>query len=171
MRTFAYLATACFVAAALGVSSAFAAVPTQKKAAPGKVLNRQGVLTGGLAGTGFSLVDLKFNKLSDKERVILDIGDLNGGPVRGLPAYFHAELQENPRRLVLDLSQTPTSMIDDHQMMERFKGSKSVANASLVMDPTDKTLSLILDFKKDVKAQVFQVSGKVGTSKIVIDLL
>lgn len=166
MRVFAYLA----LIFPLGL--AVAAVPAQSPSAkPQKILSKGGVLTGGLAGTGFSLVDVEFKQLQDKERLILGIGDLNGSPVRGLPTYFHAELQENPRRLVVDLSQTPNSLIDEKKIMEKLKKSKAVSGSSLILDPTDQTLSLILDFKKDIKAQVFQVSGKTGTSKIVIDLL
>ncbi|MBX2987489.1 MAG: hypothetical protein KF802_06300 [Bdellovibrionaceae bacterium] len=157
---------------ALWMSLASAAIPTKTTAPkPQKLLAGQGAVTGGLAGAGFSLVNVTLAKTQKKERVVIDLGDIKGAPVRGYPTYYHAELQNSPRRLVIDFSQTATVFIDEKELRQRLKGSTAIAGSSFVLDPTDQTLSLILDLKKNVKAQIFQVPGQKGTSRVVVDLL
>lgn len=159
------------VCTAMLSNAAFAALP-QKPAAvkPARILDGSGAATGGVAGTSFSLTNVTLAKTPGKERVVLDIGDIAGAPVKGLPGYYHVELQENPRRVVIDLAQTPNVFIDEKQIKARLKESKLISNATVLIDPADQTLSLILDLRKKSKAQVFQVPGKKGTGRVVVDL-
>lgn len=154
------------------IESRAALPPTTKNSPkPTKILSGQGMVTGGQAGTGFSLKAVEWSKLAGKERLILDVADLNGAPIRGFPGYYHVELQQKPRRrLVIDFAQTPNTFLDEKDILKKVKGSAAISGASFVLDPTDQTLSLILDLKKDVKAQVFQVAGKKNTSRVVVDL-
>lgn len=163
------------LAALIGLTSlgnfSLAAVQRPLPPKPMKILERESAVTGGVAGNGFSLKDLHWSKLeTNKERIIIDLGDINGAPVRGLPAYYHAELSEKPRRLILDFAQTPNVFIDEKALAKKLKASGRVTGTSMILDPTDQTLSLILDLKKGVKAQIFQVSGKKETSRVVVDL-
>ncbi len=138
----------------------------------GKILINEGEATGGVAGTGFSLMDLRRTSDAKKrlERIVIDFGDMQGNPQKGLPAYFHAELKKNPSRLVLDFNQTPNSRLDDGRLANRFKGSLFVKKTSMILDPEDKALNLTLDLKPGTIARVFQVKGEKTTAKVVIDL-
>jgi hypothetical protein len=150
-----------------------AAIPA-KPLAPvvGKILIGEGEATGGVAGTGFSLMDLRRTSDAKKkiERIVIDFGDMQGNPQKGLPAYFHAELKKNPNRLVLDFNQTPNSRLDDGRLANRFKGSLFVKKSTMILDPEDKALNLTLDLKSGTFARVFQVKGEKTTAKVVIDL-
>ena len=56
---------------------------------------------------GFSLLNVR-RDLSRKlgmERIILDIGDYQGRPLKGKVGYFQASVQKSPARVVVDLAQ------------------------------------------------------------------
>lgn len=157
----------------LGLSiQASAAIPAKPKSPVGKILVTEGQATGGVAGTGFSLMDLRRSSDAKKkiERIVIDFGDMEGKPQKGLPAYFHAELKKNPNRLVLDFNQTPNSRLDEGRLANRFKGSLFVKKSSMILDPEDKALNLTLDLAPGTFARVFQVKGEKTTAKVVIDL-
>ena len=152
-----------------------AAVPAKKKGQqPGRsqILAGQGAVVGGLSGSGFTMIDLRRTANSKKkiERIVIDVGDLKGLPVKGWPGYYHAELQKNPQRLVIDFSQMPSSKIDEKSIASRFKGSLAVKRSGMSLDPVDNTLNLTLDLKPKTRAKVYQVAGNKSTSKVVIDL-
>lgn len=152
----------------LGVS---AAIPSrQKTPRPQKILSGSAAVTGGVAGAGFSIQNITWAKLAQKERLIIDMGDLAGKDIKGLPGYYHAELQANPPRLILDFSQTPNSLLEESDVRAKLKASQKVSSSKLLLDPTDQTMSLILDLKKGTKAQIFQVKGQKGTGRVVVDL-
>lgn len=161
------------VVALVGFSlQAAAAVPAKIKAPVGKILVNEGATAGGVAGVGFSLMDLRRTADAKKrvERIVLDFGDLQGNPHKGLPAYFHAELKKNPHRLVLDFNQTPNSRLDEGRLADRFKGSLFVKKTSMILDPDDKALNMTLDLQPGTVARISQVKGQKMTSKVVVDL-
>jgi hypothetical protein len=127
---------------------------------------------GGVAasGEGFSLKDVALTKNGLSERVIIDLADLSGAPVKGNPTYYHAELKKAGRQLVIDLTQTGTTFIDEKKIKQKFKNSKFVSAATLLLDPTDQTMSLIFDLNATASAKFYQVPGQKGTSRIVVDL-
>lgn len=137
-----------------------------------KILEGEGVTFGGLAGTGFTLTDLRRTADPKKkiERIVIDVGDLQGAPIKGWPGFYHAELKKNPGRLVIDFSQMPNSLIDQRALAAKMSGSLGVLKTSMSMDPMDSSLNLTMDLKKNTKVKVYQVSGKSSTSKVVIDL-
>ncbi|MBK9323945.1 MAG: hypothetical protein IPM97_13550 [Bdellovibrionaceae bacterium] len=149
-----------------------AAIPTKLKGpVPGRILVNEGQAMGGIAGSGFSLMDLRRSSDAKKrvERVVIDIGDMQGQTLKGLPGYFHAELKKNPSKLILDFDQTPVSRLDEGRLKDRFKGSLFVRKTSMILDPEDKALNLTFDLKPGTIARVFQVKGEKGTSKVVVD--
>ncbi|WP_374075097.1 hypothetical protein [Bdellovibrio bacteriovorus] len=162
----------CLMAFLLAVP-AFAAVPSQKAKPVSKILSGQGVSFGGLAGTGFTMMDLRRTADSKKkiERIVIDVGDMNGGVIRGWPGYYFAELKNNPQRLVIDFAQMPNANVDQGQIASRMKGSLAVLKSSMSLDPVDSSLNLTLDLKKNTKVRMYQVAGKKTTSKVVIDLI
>jgi hypothetical protein len=137
-----------------------------------KILEGEGVTFGGLAGTGFTLTDLRRTADPKKklERIVIDVGDLQGAPIKGWPGFYHAELKKNPGRLVIDFAQMPNSFIDQSSLAAKMSGSLGVSNTSMSMDPIDSSLNITMDLKKKTKVKVYQVSGKSSTSKVVIDL-
>lgn len=143
----------------------FAAVP--------KTLVGEGVSFGGLAGTGFTLMDVRRTADNKKkvERVVIDVGDINGAQLRGWPGYYFAELKKNPQRLVIDFSQMPKSNLDQQRLSKVMKGSMAILNTQMSLDPMDSSLNLTMDLRKGTKVRVYQVSGKKSTSKVVIDLI
>lgn len=145
-------------------SISFGAIPQQ-------FLSGKGAQVGGLAGTGFTLLGVKRSIVESNERVILDIGDFNGKILKGWPGYFHVELKSNPNQLVIDLAQTPNSLVDERILKAALKGSSLFSDAKIVSDPTEPNLTLILNLRKNAKVKVYQINGKQATSKIVIDFL
>lgn len=158
--------------------TAYAAKPanTQKAVKPQKtsaarILKGEGVTFGGLAGTGFSLLNLnaKYNPKTKTERLVLDIGTLQGRPHKGWPAFYHAQLK--PQQLIIDFSQMPNANIDAKALQQRFAKSKAVKSAKLMPDPVSGSMALVLDLKQKSKVKFYQVEGKKGTSKVVVDFL
>lgn len=152
--------------------SSYAAIPVQK-AKVQKPLVSAGNKSGGIAGTGFTLMDLnsKINPKAKVERLMIDVGDLEGKPQKGLPGYFNVELKENAKKVVIDFAQMPLTKIDTKKIKAKLKSSLYVKDVKMLMDPSDNTLSLILDLKKPAKLKVFQVPGKKTTAKVVVDLM
>jgi hypothetical protein len=166
----------CSLLLAFAMSTAHAALPPKKVAAvkpASKILAGEGASFGGLAGSGFTLLDVRRTADNKKkiERLVMDVGTLQGAPMKGWPGYYNAELKKNPSRLVLDFAQMPNSRINDKQLRARFMGSLAVRNSTMTVDPVDKGLNLTLDLKPNTKVRVYQVAGKKSTSKVVVDLI
>ena len=158
-------------------ATAQAALPPQKKIAAkpkavSKILAGEGASFGGLAGNGFTLLDIRKTADAKKkiERVVLDVGDIQGAPMKGWPGYYYAELKKNPQRLVIDFSQMPNARINQQQIRSRLQGSAAIRTSQMTLDPVDNSLNLTLDLKQNTKVRVYQVAGKKATSKVVIDL-
>lgn len=138
-----------------------------------KILDGKGSQSGGVAGSGFMLTDMRRTADAKKkiERIVMDIGDIQGLPIKGLPGYFHVELKQNPDRLIIDLSQMPKTMVDEFKLGRIFEKSMAVQKTAMTSDPSDNTLNIALNLKKGTKVRVFQVAGQKQTSKIVVDLI
>lgn len=157
----------------LASTTVFAALPPRQAPAPGKILAGQGETIGGVAGSGFTLMDLRRTASKNKklERIVIDVGDRDGALKKGLPGYYHVELKQNPARLVVDFSQMPRSVLDQNHLINRMRGSAIVTQTAMSLDPVDNTLNLTFGLKKNTKVRVLQVAGQKSTSKVVIDLL
>ncbi len=163
------LAASLFVA----LSSSAAVPKKQAQHAPAKILVGQGVAIGGLAGSGFTLMDIRRTADAKKkmERIVIDVGDHQGNPLKGYPGYYHAELQKNPQRLVLDFAQMPKSRLDELMISSRLKNSLAIRNSEMSLDPVENSLNLTLNLKPNTKVRVYQVAGVKSTSKVVVDLI
>ncbi len=168
-----YLSIACLMALILCfLSDVVYAAINKPKTTPSKILQGSGSIIGGVAGKGFSLLDLrKSQDIKHKvERVVFDIGTLQGKTLKGLPGYYHAQMLQKPSRLVIDFSQMPASKVNIQEIQKRLKGSMFIKSTELALDPIDQSLSVVLFLKNNPKAKVFQVSGVKNTSKVVLDL-
>lgn len=148
-----------------------AAIPSSS-VSTNNILKFQGALTGGQAGNGFSLLKLDkvFFQNLNSERWIVDVGNLKGKENKGLPGYYHVQLQKNPPQVIINFNQMPVSLVDELQLSKFIKDSIYVRNGRLLSDPTDKTLTLILDLKKPLQLKVLQIKGQKKTSKLVLDM-
>lgn len=138
-----------------------------------RILSAPSAVIGGISGSGFSLLAVKkeLNVKSKYERLVIDIGDVLGQPKAGLPAYYHAQFTKDPSRLIIDFSQMTLSKINEQQLQNTLKDSRFVRHSRLLKDPSDGTLTFILDLRPSTKIRVMQVAGVKGTSKVVVDLL
>lgn len=163
----------CLLVLFLAMPSLAAVSAKKAKPVAKKILSGEGAVFGGVAGSGFSLLDVRLsaNKKKKIERVVIDVGDKNGAPIKGLPGFYYAELKRNPQRLVIDFSQMPKAKVREARLDQIFRKSQSVTSTSITADPVDSSLSLTLDLKKNTKVRIYQVAGKKSTSKVVIDLL
>lgn len=163
---------AAFLASSILALPAFAAV-SKKAAAPvvPKILSGTGATFGGLAGSGFTLLDVRRTADKKIERLVFDVGDKAGAVMRGWPGYYHAELKNNPQRLVLDFAQMPNSNLNQAALSARLKNSIAVTRTTMSLEPVDNSLNLTMDLKKNTKVRVYQVMGKATTSKVVVDLI
>jgi hypothetical protein len=156
-------------------TTAQTAAQTKVSQAPklARILSAPTAIVGGEAGSGFSLLNIK-KELSASgrvERLVIDVGDINGKPNFGPPSYYHAQLMKDPAKLVLDFSQMPLSLLSEKQLVERLKGSKFVRRVQMTLDPEDQTLSMILDLKPATKIRLLQIKGVNKTSQLVVDFL
>lgn len=172
MRGFIYIL--CLIGGLFGATNSSFAASTYKQALPKKInayLN-EGVVTGGRAGKGYSLLNVR-RDLSPKlgmERVILDLGDLEGKPLMGKASYFQASIEKNPPRIVIDLAQLSRSAVSEAKLKQIFKKSPYVKNVELTSDPEDRSASLVLSLNENMGVEVFEMPSQDKASRIVIDL-
>ncbi|MEO0335261.1 MAG: hypothetical protein AAF202_02640 [Pseudomonadota bacterium] len=132
-----------------------------------------GVVLGGKISEGFTLLKVRrgLSNKSKMERVVLDIGDLVGKPVKNQMAYHHINIDGKRNRLVVELNQVARSGVDQAELKKMFRESPYVGSADIIFDPEDLTTSLILNFKRKTKVEVFNQISPDQPSRIVIDMM
>lgn len=138
-----------------------------------KVLVKKGSVIGGVSGLGYTLLDIKHTVSKNKnvERLVFEVGDINGQINKGLPGFYHVELKDKPNQLVIDMSQMPNAKVSEDQIAAKIRKSNFISNSEMVLDPANMGLNLVLNLKKNVKVKVYQVVGTKQTSKVVVDLI
>ncbi|HMN69330.1 MAG TPA: hypothetical protein PKC28_12385 [Bdellovibrionales bacterium] len=152
--------------------SAGAATPYKRTLAVKKnEYMRDGVFTGGVAGKGSSLLGVRrqYSAKRQIERVVLDIGDHEAKA--GKQGYFQVALDSSANRLVVDFAQLKSSRISEPQLRQMFKQSPFVKDVALTMDPEDQAGTLVLDLKRPVRLEVFQMRGKGKAPRVVLDMM
>lgn len=131
-----------------------------------------GVFIGGKAGTGSSLLNVRriFSPKAQLERVVIDLGDEKAKPAGKNIGYFQVSLDAGENRAVIDLSQLKLSRVSEAAVQNLFRKSPFVQSVSLSLDPEDKAATMVLNFKKPMKLEVFQQLKSDQPGKIVIDL-
>lgn len=132
----------------------------------------EGIVVGGRAGRGYSLLKVR-RDLSTKlgmERVILDIGDLEGRPALGKVNYFQATVEKNPPRVVIDLAQLSRSAVDEATLKKTFAKSPYVKNVELSSDPEDHSASMVIFLRQPMLVEVFEMPSDKKASRIVLDM-
>ena len=132
----------------------------------------EGVFTGGKAGSGSSLLGVRrnFSAKLQLERVVVEMGDREahtGGQTLG---FYQASLDSGNHRIVLDLSQLSLSKVSEAQVQRLFKNDPYVSSAQLTLDNEDKAATLVLNLKRPVKLEVFQLLKSKMPGRIVMDM-
>jgi hypothetical protein len=131
-----------------------------------------GVVIGGRAGHAYSLINIR-RDLSPKlgmERVILDLGDIEGRPLKGGVSYFQASIEKNPPRVVIDLAQVNRSAVTEAKLKRAFQNSPYIKNVELTADPEDRSANIVLALKDAMDVEVFEMPATNRASRIVVDL-
>lgn len=129
-----------------------------------------GVFTGGrVIAQGTSLLGVRrdFAPKSGLERIVVALGDKDAKPLAKGMAYFQASLDSANKRVVLDISQLKQSKISEAQVQRLFRTSPNVASIDFTLDPEDKAASMVVNLKRPMKLEVFQLRKP---ARIVMDL-
>lgn len=168
----------------LGMTQAWAATPYKKTLSPqlsykqsglakkNAYLN-DGVFVGGRARGGTSLLGVRkaFSAKAELERVIVDLGDRDAKPSGKDISYFQVSLDSGKNRIVMDLAQLKLSKVTENQLKQIFANSPYVKSVELTLDPEDKAATMVLNLKRPVKLEVFQILAKNKPSRVVMDMV
>ena len=133
-----------------------------------------GVFTGGKSGEGYTILGLRrfFKAKSHRERLVLDIGDRSGRPQKGMPNFFHIELDASLNRVVMSLVQVEFETEQARSLVMKFKKSPYVKDAKMSYDATSMSTTILLTLTRKVKMEAFVLpSKKKFPSRIVVDLI
>lgn len=153
--------------------TAFAVSPYKRALTIKKnVYTDDGVFVGGKAGSGLSLLNVRriFSPKASLERVILEVGDKEAKPAGRQMGYFQVSLESKNNRAVVDLTQLKLSRVSEVAVQNLFKKSRFVKSVGLTLDPEDKAGTLVLNFHRPMKLEVFQVLKDGQPGRIVLDL-
>ncbi len=164
----AILAVLCAAYSTVWAASAYKQTLNVKK----NQYAEDGVFVGGKAGGGSSLLNVRriFSPKAKLERVTLDLGDRDAKPPGKHLGYFQVSLDSKENRVVVDLSQLKMSRVSEVAVQNLFKKSPYVASVGLTLDPEDKAGTLVLNLKRPMRLEVFQVLKDGAPGKIVMDL-
>lgn len=157
----------------LSGSALFAASPyKQTLSVKSNQYTKDGVFIGGKAGKGTSLLNVRrtYSGKAKIERVIVDLGDHEMKPSGQHPGYFQVSMDAKNNRVVMDLSQLRFSKVTEAQLQNLFRQSPNVASAQLTLDPEDKAATMVLNLKRPMKLEVFQLLNKKKPGRVVMDL-
>lgn len=140
---------------------------------PSSILRGAGIATGGQAGQTLGLMDIRHTNQakSSAERIILDFGKSNLQPLNGVVGYYHAELQQSPPRLAVELPLTLGSKVSETEVLKRLSKSRSIKRALITFDRTSQSTNLVLQFKKPMMVRLSQVQSPKAPGKLIVDLM
>jgi hypothetical protein len=151
---------------------AFAATPYKRSLNVKKnAYMSDGVFIGGKAGHGASLLGVRrqSSKKLQMERVVLDLGDKETKTSREMP-FYQVSVDAAQKRIVLDLAQLKFSKVTESQLKSLFMKSQFVESVALSFDPEDKGATMVLNLKRPMRLEVFQMMNKNKPARVVMDL-
>lgn len=130
-----------------------------------------GVIYGGQAGVGYSLMDIRrFYSGKDRiERLIFEMGNERGQPAKNL-GYFQVNLNKKLRRIDIDMSQMRGAALDQKKIADLFKASPFVKTVKMNYDPEDRAILMQVFLKQNVEMEVFQIPAQNKFSRIALDI-
>jgi hypothetical protein len=103
------------------------------------------------------------------ERVVLDLGDKDMKTSRQMP-FYQVSVDAASKQIVLDLAQLKYSRVTESQLKSLFMKSPFVDNVALSLDPEDKGATMVLNLKRPMRLEVFQMMSKNKPARVVLDL-
>ncbi len=103
------------------------------------------------------------NTSNKTERLTMKFGDKNGAPLI-VPGFFHMAVDEDGRRLILDLSQVQQTSVDKADLRAMLKQSELIRDVEITMDPVDKSTNITFLMKRPVVAKATAIGN------LIIDL-
>lgn len=151
-----------------GAASPYKRTLTEKK----NLYLKDGVFIGGKANEGTSLLGVRraFSDKSKLERVIIDMGDHQAKPAKRELGYFQVSMDSKNNRVVLDMAQLKFSKVNEQALKNLFRKSPYVSSASLTLDPEDKAATMVLQLKRPMRLEVFQLVDPKKPGRVVMDL-
>lgn len=149
----------CMALVGLGLSSVgFAAVKSLKfePKALGDYFEN-GKVIGGEAGRAFSIRSLtkkSENQNGLSEDIQIEIGDGLGQKLNGNVGFFQVAVENDPARVIIDLTQMHYSKIDERQVAAIFRDSGLIKSTDMTIDPEDFSTNLTLFLNKPVRVKV-----------------
>ena len=133
---------------------------------------RDGVFVGGEAGSGSSLLGVRrlFSEKAQLERVIVDLGDRNSKPAGKNLGYFQASVDPENNRIVLDIAQLKLSVVSEQKLRDTFRKSPFVASVDFTLDPEDRAGTIVLNLKRPMQLEVFELLVDKKPGRIVLDM-
>lgn len=133
----------------------------------------KGTVIGGKAGQSFSLLKVRSqaNRKLGIERVVLNLGDEQGRLLKGRLSFFQVNVEPEKSRVVINLSQVAETQVSEGELKNAFKNSPFVRSAKLIPDLNGGEMSLVLQLKREAKAEVFQMVEKGKPGRLVVDLV
>ncbi len=167
--------TALFLAVAgIGLSSkAYSAIDrTVASTSKRHIYIERGAISGGESGTAFTLLNIRriYSSKDRVERILLDLGDAYGKPLKNQVSYFQAAIEKENPRVVIDLSQMLASGVSKESLVKTFKASPFVKDTKINFDPLDSTITIQLILRKQVQLEAFKLPSADKASRIAIDL-
>jgi hypothetical protein len=134
---------------------------------------QDGVFTGGQAGLGVSVLDVRrvYAKKVGVERVIIELGDKDGkvGPANQF-GYFQASIDSKQNRIVLDLAQLRMTEVTEQKLQAVFKKSPYVKSTEFTVDPEDKAGSLVLNLNRPMRLETYRMISKGKAARVILDM-
>lgn len=117
----------------------------------------QGLAIGGEAGRAFSITGISKKAENNKvlsESILINIGDGFGNKLIGNVGFFQVAVDNNPARIVIDLTQMHLTKVDEQKLAAIFRDSGFIKSTDMTMDPEDFSTNLTLLLKKPVRVKV-----------------
>ncbi len=167
---FSRMFVATTIALTAWASASHAAIPQKPSDWLIKDLKGDGFLTGGRAGSGFSLLALDLIPRTKSELIKVQLGDRNGMAMKTPPGYHHVQYSKKGMWVQIDFSQMARSLVESKMVKEKFKASKFVRQADLTLDPEDGSYNLRLLLKRPVHVRTAIAKGKPN-GELYIEIL
>ena len=134
---------------------------------------KQGAIIGGQTGAGFSLLGVRRHYAggSKVERVIFDLGDKKGEPLKSQMSFYHVSVEPKLKRVVVDFAQVFKTGLTEKELNLKFKNSPVVGKVFLTFDPVDQNTTIMFMLKSAAAVEAFEL-GKESKDplRLVLDL-
>jgi hypothetical protein len=129
---------------------------------------RAGAVIGGQADQQFSLTAVESKQIGAAERITVTFGDITGKPLSGQPGFFHAVIDRESKRVVIDLAQVSKTRVDVAALKKTFAHSRLVASTDITMDPNDGSTNITLGLK--APAALLAATDPRNNGQVILEL-